>query len=115
MLGVFLLPAFTCLGHKSQDLLSLCDGMYVCTDYTLVYTLIRKSFLGGNGVRTYVNSKGKILSTGSAAATTTTLLLLLPLQQLQLLQLLLLLQILLLLLLLLLLQLLLQLVVFESS
>ena len=32
MLGVGLLPAFTCLGHKFQDLLSLCDGIHVCTD-----------------------------------------------------------------------------------
>ena len=32
MLGVFLLPAFTCLGHECQDLLSQCDGMLVCTD-----------------------------------------------------------------------------------
>ena len=32
MLGVFLLPAFTCLGHECQDLLSLCNGMHVCTD-----------------------------------------------------------------------------------
>ena len=32
MLGVVLLPAFTRLGHECQDLLSLCDGMYVCTD-----------------------------------------------------------------------------------
>ena len=33
MLGVvFLLPAFTCLWHECQDLLSLCDGMHVCTD-----------------------------------------------------------------------------------
>ena len=38
MLGVFLLTAFTCLGHECQDLLSLCDGMHVCTDYTSVYT-----------------------------------------------------------------------------
>ena len=30
--GVFLLPPFTCLGHECQGLLSLCDGMYVCTD-----------------------------------------------------------------------------------
>ena len=30
--GVFLLPAFTQLGHECQDLLSLCDGMHVCTD-----------------------------------------------------------------------------------
>ena len=32
MLGVFLLPAFTPLGHERQDLLSQCDGMHVCTD-----------------------------------------------------------------------------------
>ena len=32
VLGVFLLPAFTCLGHERQDLLSLCDEMHVCTD-----------------------------------------------------------------------------------
>ena len=32
MLGVFLLPAFTCLGHECQDVLSLCDGMPVCTE-----------------------------------------------------------------------------------
>ena len=27
-LGVFLLPAFTRLGHECQDLLSPCDGMH---------------------------------------------------------------------------------------
>ena len=32
MLGVFLLLAFTCLGHECQDLLSPCDGMHVCMD-----------------------------------------------------------------------------------
>ena len=32
MLGVFLLPAFTRLGHECQDLLSPCDGMHACTD-----------------------------------------------------------------------------------
>ena len=32
VLGVFLLPAFTRLGHEYQDLLSLCDEMHVCTD-----------------------------------------------------------------------------------
>ena len=32
VLGVFLLPAFTRLGHERQDLLSPCDGMHVCTD-----------------------------------------------------------------------------------
>ena len=32
MLGVFLLSAFTRLGHERQDLASPCDGMRVCTD-----------------------------------------------------------------------------------
>ena len=31
VLGVFLLPAFTRLGHERQDLLSSCDEMHVCT------------------------------------------------------------------------------------
>ena len=46
MLGVFLLPALTCLGHECQDLWSLSNGMYVCTDKTSVHTLIQKS-VGG--------------------------------------------------------------------
>ena len=37
MLGVFLL-SFTDLGHECQDLLSLCDGMHLCTDKTSVYS-----------------------------------------------------------------------------
>ena len=32
VLGVFLFPAFTRLGHECQDLLSSCDEMHVCTD-----------------------------------------------------------------------------------
>ena len=32
MLVMFLLPAFTGLGHECQDLLSPCHGMRVCTD-----------------------------------------------------------------------------------
>ena len=32
VLGVFLLPAFTRLGHECQDLLSPCDEKHVCTD-----------------------------------------------------------------------------------
>ena len=32
MLDVFLLLAFTCLGHECQDLLSPCDGIHVFTD-----------------------------------------------------------------------------------
>ena len=33
---------FTRLGHEYQDLLSARDGMSACTDYILVYTLIRE-------------------------------------------------------------------------
>ena len=44
MLDVFLLPAFTRLGHECQDLLSPSEGMYVCTDYASGYALIQKSF-----------------------------------------------------------------------
>ena len=62
MLGVFLLPAFTRLGHECQDLLSPCDGMLASTDKTSVYTLIRKSF-GGMESEPMLNSKGGIPST----------------------------------------------------
>ena len=31
---VFLLPSFTRLGRECRDLLSPCDGMHLCTDYT---------------------------------------------------------------------------------
>ena len=31
MLGVFLLLAFTRLGHECQDFSSPCDGMHLCT------------------------------------------------------------------------------------
>ena len=58
----FLRPAFTRLGHECQDLLSPCGRMHVCTYKTSVYTLTQKSFWG-NGVRTHVNSKGKMPST----------------------------------------------------
>ena len=44
MLGVVLLPAFIRLGHERQGLLSLCDGMHVCTSQILIYSLIRKSY-----------------------------------------------------------------------
>ena len=43
MLGVLLLPAFTHLGHESHNILSLCDGMHVCTDQSSVNALIQKS------------------------------------------------------------------------
>ena len=62
-----LLPAFTHQGYEchDDDLFSLCDGIHARTDWTSLYTLIRESSLG-NGVRTHVNSKGKIPSTGGS-------------------------------------------------
>ena len=36
----FWLPAFTLLSHERQGLLSPCEGMQVCTDYTSGYTLV---------------------------------------------------------------------------
>ena len=64
MLGVFLLPTFTRLGHECQDLLSPCDGMqYVHRLYLGLYSH-PKEFLG-NGVKIHLNSKGKIPSTTS--------------------------------------------------
>ena len=62
MLSVLLLPAFTRLGHESQELWSLCDGVRVCTDYTSVYTLIRKSL--GEWSQNPCDSMGKIPCTG---------------------------------------------------
>ena len=41
VLGVFLLPEFTLLGHGWLDLWSPCDGMHVFTDF---YTRNRKRF-----------------------------------------------------------------------
>ena len=46
MLGVFLLPAFTRLGHERQDRLSPCDGMHVSTDKTSIYILVQDSLRG---------------------------------------------------------------------
>ena len=71
--GCVFVAAFTHLGYECQDLLSLSNGMHVCTDKNSVYILIRKSLGGGggggggggNGVRTQVNSNGKIPSTGN--------------------------------------------------
>ena len=59
ILGVFSLPAFTRLGHECQDLFSPCNGL----DLGLCFH--PKEFWG-NGVRTHVNSKGKIPSTGGS-------------------------------------------------
>ena len=61
MLGAFLLLAFTCLGHERQVLLSPCDGMHGCT-HRLDIGLYSHPKILGNGVRTIVNSKGKIPS-----------------------------------------------------
>ena len=55
-LDVFLLLAFTRLGHVCRDLLSPCDGMHVCTGLS-----ISSERVLGDGVRTHVNSKGKPL------------------------------------------------------
>ena len=57
MLGVFLLPAFTCL-EQCQDLLSLRDGMHVCTNQTSIYPLIQKSS-GGMESESMLTSRGK--------------------------------------------------------
>ena len=58
MLGVFLLPAFTRLGHECQDL-------FDCYVHRLDLGLYSHSKeFWGNGVRTHVNSKGIIHSTG---------------------------------------------------
>ena len=38
MLGVFLLPAFTRLGHDSQDRLSPCNGMHVYMESEPMFT-----------------------------------------------------------------------------
>ena len=64
MLGVFSLPAFTRLGHECQDLLSPCDAVHVtlCAQTRPGFILSFKRVFG-DGVRTHVNSKGKIPST----------------------------------------------------
>ena len=62
--GVFFSPAFTRLGHECQDLWSPWDGMHVCTDYTSVYTLIRKSFGGMGSLPMLTPGEKKIPSTG---------------------------------------------------
>ena len=57
MLGVFLYPAFTRLGHECLDLLSPHDRTHVCT-YKTRFMLSSEGVLG-NGVRNGVNSKGE--------------------------------------------------------
>ena len=56
---------FTHVGHECQDLLSPCNGMHVCTDYTSVYTLIQKSF-GGMESEPMLTPREKLPSTGSS-------------------------------------------------
>ena len=58
MLGVYLLLAFTCVGHECQDALSPCDGMHVSTDDLGLYCH-PKSFGGLES-----GPKGKSPSTG---------------------------------------------------
>ena len=60
MLGVFLLPVFTRLGHERQDLLSPWGGMHASTDWTSVYTLIGKSF-GGIASEPMITPREKFL------------------------------------------------------
>ena len=63
MLGVFLLPAFTRLGHECQDLFE--PGRWNAFVHRLDLGLYsHPTEFWGNGVRTHVNSKGKIPSTG---------------------------------------------------
>ena len=47
MLGVFLLPAFTRLGHERQDLLSPCDEMHVCAQTRPWFILSSEGVFGG--------------------------------------------------------------------
>ena len=59
MLDVFLLPAFTRLGHECHHLLSPC----MCAQTRPRFILSSEKVLG-DGVRTHVISKGKTTSTG---------------------------------------------------
>ena len=62
MLGVFLFSAFTHLGHECQDLFeSIQWNACVHRLYPCLYS--HPKDFSGNGVRTHVNSKGKIPST----------------------------------------------------
>ena len=46
VLGVFLSPAFTRLGHERQNLLSPCDGMCVCAQTRPRFILSYETVLG---------------------------------------------------------------------
>ena len=47
VLDVFLLPAFTRLGHERQNLLSLCDEMHICSQTRPRFILSSKRVFGG--------------------------------------------------------------------
>ena len=63
MLDVFLLLAFTYLGHECQDLGSSESVRWNACVHRLDLDLYSHAKFLGNGVRTSVNSKGKIHST----------------------------------------------------
>ena len=64
LLGVFLLPVITHLGHECQDLF---ESMWwnACVHRLDLSLYSHPKEFWGNGVRTHVNSKGKIPSTGA--------------------------------------------------
>ena len=55
-MGVYLLLAFTCLGHGCRDVFGPCGGIHAWSDLTPVYILTRRS--RGSGFRTIVISRG---------------------------------------------------------
>ena len=57
MLGVFLSPTFTRLGHESQDLLSPCDGIHVCRLDLGLYSYLNK--FGGMESEPMLSSREK--------------------------------------------------------
>ena len=58
MLGVFLLPAFTCLGHEYEDLLESVRWSACVHRLDLGWHSHPKDF-GGNGIRTHVTPRDK--------------------------------------------------------
>ena len=62
ILGVFLSPAFTCLGHECRDLFdSVPWNAYMCRLDLGLYSHLKEFLV--NGVGNHVNSKGKMPST----------------------------------------------------
>ena len=64
VLGVFLLPAFTHLGHERQDLLSPCDEMHAQTKPRFI--LSSERVLGGMEFEPMLIPREKIPSTGKS-------------------------------------------------